>query len=146
MIALISSTDFHFVLANSSISFSSVGTNSCRGGSRKRIVTLYHSIASYNFSKSPCCIGSNLLRAASLSSTVSEQIISLIAPILSGSKNMCSVLQSQIPSAPNSLALAASVGVSALVLTFNFLYLSAQAMILQKSPETLASTVGMAPS
>ena len=59
---------------------------------------------------------------------------------------MCSVLQSQIPSAPNSLALAASVGVSALVLTFNFLYLSAQAMILQKSPETVASTVGIAQS
>ena len=69
-----------------------------------------------------------------------------MAPILSGSKNMCSVLQSQIHSAPNSLALAASVGVSALVLTFNFLYLSAQAIILQKSPETLASTVGIAPS
>ena len=59
---------------------------------------------------------------------------------------MCSVLQSQIPSAPSSLALAASVGVSALVLTFNFLYLSAQAIILQKSHETLASTVGIAPS
>ena len=75
-----------------------------------------------------------------------KAIISLMAPILSGSKNMCSVLQSPIPSAPNSLALAASVGVSALVLTFNFLYLSAQAIILQKSPETLASTVGIAPS
>ena len=42
-------------------------------------------------SKSPCCMGSSMARAALRCSTVSEQIISRIAAMRSGSKNMCSV-------------------------------------------------------
>jgi hypothetical protein len=54
--------------------------------------------------------------------------------ILSSAKNICSVLHKPIPSAPNSLALAASSGVSAFVLTHSFLYLSDHVIIVWKSP------------
>ena len=146
MIALISATVLPFASASFLMSSSSVGTNSCRGGSRKRMVTGSPSIASYSCSKSPCCSGRILDSASSLSSTVSEQIISRNASILSPSKNICSVRQRPIPSAPSSRAFFASVGVSALVLTFMVLYSSAHPMIRSKSPAILASTVGIAPS
>ena len=110
------------------------------------MVTGLPSRASYSFSKSPCCSGKIFSRAASLSSTVSEQIISRNASILLPSKNICSVRQRPIPSAPSSLAFAASLGVSALVRTCNLLYLSAHAMILPNSPAMVASTVGIMPS
>ena len=58
---------------------------------------------------------------------------------------MCSVLHKPIPSAPSSFAFLASAGVSALVLTFNVLYLSAHAITLPNSPEIVASTVGIKP-
>ena len=77
-------------------------------------------------------LGSIFSSAASLSSTVSEQIISRNAPILSGSKNMCSVRQRPMPCAPNAAACFASLGVSALVLTPSALYLSANCMIRPK--------------
>ena len=54
------------------ISSSLVGTNSCSGGSRKRMVIGLPSIASYMASKSPCCIGSSFASAFSRPSTVSE--------------------------------------------------------------------------
>ena len=54
MSVLISSTVFPFLSAKARISVSSVGTNSCNGGSRKRMVTGFPSKASYSFSKSLC--------------------------------------------------------------------------------------------
>ena len=146
MMFLICSTVLPLDFASFSMSASSVGTNSCSGGSKKRMVTGLPSRASYNASKSPCCTGRIFSKASSLSSTVSEQIISRNASILSPSKNICSVRQRPMPSAPNSRAFLASAGVSALVLTFNLLYLSAQAIILPNSPAMVASTVGIMPS
>ena len=51
-----------------------------------------------------------------------------------------------MPSAPNSLAILVSAGVSELVLTLSFLYLSAQIIILEKFPEISGLTVGTLPS
>ena len=146
IIALIVSTDLPCASASFLISSSVWGTNSCSGGSKKRIVTGLPSIASNNCSKSPCWYGRILSSAASLSSTVSEQIISRNASILLPSKNICSVRQSPIPSAPSSRAFLASEGVSAFVRTPIVLYLSAQAMIRPNSPAIVASTVGIIPS
>ena len=146
MIVLICSTVLPWASASFLMSSSSVGTNSWSGGSRKRIVTGLPSSASYSFSKSPCCSGRILASAASLSSSVSEQIISRNASILFPSKNICSVRQSPIPSAPSSRAFTASCGVSAFVRTFIVLYLSAHPIILPNSPAIVASTVGMIPS
>jgi hypothetical protein len=58
---------------------------------------------------------------------------------------MCSVLQSPIHSAPNSIAFAASLGVSAFVLICNLLYLSAQDINVPKSPDKSGSTVFNSP-
>ena len=84
-------------------------------------------------------------KALFLSSTVFDRIISLTDKILSSSKNICSVLQRPIPSAPKSLAVFVSSGVSELVLTFNFLKLSAQLINFEKSPEISGLTVGTSP-
>ena len=51
-----------------------------------------------------------------------------------------------MPSAPNSLATFVSVGVSALVLTRSFLYLSTHFINFEKSPEISGLTVGTLPS
>ena len=64
----------------------------------------------------------------------------------SASKNMCSVRQSPMPSAPSSRAFLASRGVSALVRTLRRRNLSAHAMMRPNSPAILASTVVMTPS
>ena len=77
-------------------------------------------------------------------STVSETIISRIAAIRSVSKNMCSVRQRPMPSAPNLRACAASFGVSAFVRTFRVRILSAQPIRRLNSPPMTASTVGIA--
>ena len=50
-----------------------------------------------------------------------------------------------MPSAPKSLAVFVSKGVSELVLTFNFLILSAQLINLEKSPDISGLTVGTLP-
>ena len=68
-----------------------------------------------------------------------------MAGILSSSKNMCSVLQRPMPCAPNSTACFASLGLSALVLTFSVLMSSAQFMIVPKSPESSGGTVFTSP-
>ena len=131
--------------ATSEISLLDFGKNSCKGGSSKRTVT-----------GSPCMIlnisiksffwcGKSFLRALALSSWVLDKIISLTDKILSSSKNMCSVLQSPIPSAPKSLAVLVSKGVSEFVLTFNFLTLSAHPINFEKSPEISGFTVGTSP-
>ncbi len=93
-------------------------------------------------SKSSCWYPSIPSRASSLSSTVSARIIFLKFFILSVSKNMCSVLQRPMPSAPNLTAVAASAGVSAFVLTLRVLTSSAQLMNFAKFPETSGSWVG----
>ena len=61
------------------------------------------------------------------------------------SKNMCSVRQRPMPSAPNSRALAASFGVSALVRTLRVRTLSAHDISSAKWPEIVGSTVGTWP-
>ena len=58
---------------------------------------------------------------------------------------MCSVLHSPIPSAPKSLAVFVSNGVSEFVLTFNFLKLSAQLINFEKSPEISGFIFGTSP-
>ena len=50
-----------------------------------------------------------------------------------------------MPSAPKSLAIFVSIGVSELLLTFNFLYLSAQFISFEKFPEISGLTVGTSP-
>ena len=146
MIVLICSTVLPWASASFLMSASSVGTNSWRGGSRKRIVTGLPSRASKRPLKSSCWNGRTFARAFSLSSAVSEQIISRNASIRPSPKNICSVRQRPIPSAPSSTAFLASAGVSAFVRTFIVLYLSAHAMIRPNSPAIVASTVGMIPS
>ena len=64
---------------------------------------------------------------------------------LSSSKNMCSVLHKPIPSAPKSLAVLVSNGVSEFVLTFNFLNVSAQLIIFENSPDISGFTVFTSP-
>ena len=104
--------------ATSAISSSVFGRNSCSGGSSRRIVTGRPAMISNSSRKSERCIGSSLSSAARRSFSVSARIISRMATMRSPSKNMCSVRQSPMPSAPNERAMRASAGVSALVRTF----------------------------
>ncbi len=97
-------------------------------------------------SKSARCIGNNPFNACFLPFTVSAKIISRMALILSTSKNICSVLVKPIPWAPNPLAILASLGVSALVLTCIMAYLSANFIISANSPVNVGSTVATLPS
>ena len=110
------------------------------------MTTLYGAIASYNPSKSFLWYGKIFSRASSLSSSVVAQIIFLKLNILSFSKNMCSVRQSPIPSAPNFRAWMASLGVSALVLTRKSLALSAHDINVSKSPLIDASSISSFPA
>ncbi len=132
--------------ARSAISSSVCGTNSCNGGSRKRIVTGWPSSASKSCSKSSCWYGRIFASAISRSSTVSAQIIWRNGRMRLCEKNMCSVRQRPIPSAPSSRAFFASRGVSALVRTFRRRNLSAHIMMRPNSPAIVASTVGTTPS
>ncbi len=128
-------------LARAFISSSSVGRNSCSGGSSSLIVTGRSPITSYMPLKSSFCMGSSFASAFTLCSTFFETIISRIADILSSLKNMCSVLVRPMPSAPKSTACAASLGVSALVLTLSVLTSSAHCIIIPKSPVNSAAFV-----
>ena len=130
----------------SAISFSFVGKNSCRGGSRNLTVTGKPSMVWNSPAKSSLWKGRSLARAFFLLSTSFDKIISRIALILGPSKNICSVLHSPIPSAPNSLAVLASLGVSALVLMPIFRYSSAQDMSFPKFPESSGSLVSIFPT
>ena len=132
--------------AKAIISSSKVGKNSCSGGSKYLTVIGRFFNSLYIALKSPFWNGINSSKAFVLSSTVSDRIIFLILGILSSSKNICSVLHNPIPSAPSSIALAVSLGLSALVLTPSVLYSSAHFIILPKSPLTVASLVGISPS
>ena len=132
-------------LATSEISFSDLGKNSCKGGSSNRTVTGRPCIILNISMKSFLWWGRSFCRALDLSSWVLDKIISLTDKILSSSKNMCSVLQRPIPSAPKSLAVWVSKGVSEFVLTFNFLILSAHSISFEKSPEISGFIVGTFP-
>ena len=73
-------------------------------------------------------------------------IISRTAEIRSGSKNMCSVRHSPIPSAPNSRATFASLGVSAFARTPSLRTASAHDRNFLKYDGISGSTVGTRPS
>ena len=64
----------------------------------------------------------------------------------SASKNICSVRDRPIPSAPKSRAVLASSGVSALVRTFIVRTASAQPIKVPKSPDNFGWIVGTSPS
>ena len=142
---MISFASIFISLANSFIVSSSWGKNSCNGGSNNLILTGLSPITLYISTKSCCCIGSSLSKASTLSFTVFDKIIFLTAGILSSSKNICSVLQSPIPSAPKSTAALASLGLSALVLTLISLISSTQFINFSKLPVIVASTLATSP-
>ena len=125
---------------------SSCGTNSCSGGSSRRIVTGRPLISRNMPSKSPRCIGSSLASALRRPASSSARIISRTALMRSPSKNMCSVRHRPMPVAPKLRATLASSGVSALVRTSSRLYLSASAISLPKSPLSSASLVAILPA
>jgi len=62
------------------------------------------------------------------------------------SKNMCSVRQSPMPSAPNFKATRASLGVSALARTPSLRTASAQPISVANSPESAGSIMGTRPA
>ena len=132
--------------ARDSMSASSVGRNSCSGGSRRRIVMGLSSITSYMPLKSSFCIGRSSARYFSLVSLSFERIMRRTDGILSSSKNICSVRHRPIPSAPNSRACFASLGESAFVLTSIVRQKSAHSMILPKLPESSGAFVLIEPS
>ena len=111
-----------------------------QGGSSRRTVTGWPCIALNSPSKSLRCIGSNLASATRRPASSSARIISRTALMRSPSKNMCSVRQRPIPSAPNIKACAASFGVSALARTFSTEYLRASSM---SCPEVAAQIGGL---
>ena len=134
------------LLASASTSLSSCGRNSCNGGSSRRIVTGSPFIALNSPAKSSRWNGKSFASAFSRPAASSARIISRIGPIRSGSKNMCSVRHSPMPSAPNSRAFCASCGVSALVRTFSRRNLSARLMSFLKFLSGSGSCVGTSPS
>ena len=93
------------------------GRNSCSGGSSRRIVIGSPGIAANRPSKSCCCSGSSSSSAARRSGSVRAMIIARIFGWRSAAMNMCSVRHRPMPSAPCSIALRASAGVSALART-----------------------------
>ena len=132
-------------LATSEISLSDFGKNSCNGGSNNLTVTGRPCIILNISIKSFFWCGRIFFKALDLSSSVFDKIISRTDKILSSSKNICSVLQSPIPSAPKSLAVLVSRGVSELVRTLSFLILSAQLINFEKSPDISGFIVGTVP-
>ena len=100
-------------------------------------VTGYPSIARKIASKSPRCIGSSLASAVLRPSVSCARIISRMAMSRSPSKNMCSVRQRPMPSAPKSRPRCASAGVSALTRTRSWRILSAHCMSRLKLPDQL---------
>ena len=94
--------------------FSSCGRNSWSGGSSRRTVIGLPASAAKIPSKSCCCMGRSLARAVARLSWSSARIIWRTQGMRSSAKNMCSVRQRPIPSAPSAAATRASRGVSAL--------------------------------
>ena len=96
--------------------------------------------------KSPRCIGRSLSIALRRDFSSSARIISRTAWMRASSKNMCSVRQSPMPSAPNRTATRASAGVSALARTPSLRTLSAQPISVPNSPDIAGSVIGTAPA
>ena len=69
-----------------------------------------------------------------------------MAPIRFSSKNMCSVRQSPIPSAPNLTAARASAGVSALARTLSLRAASAHFISVANSPASSGSRIATLPA
>ena len=101
--------------------------------------------------KSSFCITFNFARA-SLRSSFPESLVPsattslCITGSLSTPMNICSVLQSPIPFAPNSLARLASSGVSAFAQTICSAFSSAHERIFLKSSLKVASTIFASPA
>ncbi len=104
------------------------------------------SIAAKMPSKSARCMGRSFWSAAFRASSVSARIISRTAVMRSPSKNMCSVRQSPMPSAPKPRATFASRGVSAFVRTPSRLIAFAHARISRNSSVMPGGTVGTTPA
>ena len=98
-------------------SSSTLGKNSCNGGSSKRTVTGNPLIARSNAAKSSVCTLRNSSNAAASSAGVLAKIMRRTTGKRSGAKNMCSVRHNPIPSAPYSRAFVASSSVSAFART-----------------------------
>src|SRR5664280_2117466 len=128
-------------MTGSSVS-SSLGRNSCSGGSSSRTTIGRPSIASKMPSKSDCCIGSSLSSSFWRSTVVVARIIFCTTGSRSTAMNMCSVRHSPMPSAPNSRALAASSGVSPLARTPRRRKLSAHSRMTRKSSLIEGGTSG----
>ena len=146
ILLLISCSEIFKLLATMEISFLLLGKNSCKGGSSRRTVTGSPLIVLNISIKSFFWNGRIFFKASFRSSTFLDKIICLTYKILSSSKNICSVLQRPIPSAPKSLATLVSNGVSALVLILRDLTLSAHAIRVEKSPEISGLIVFTSPS
>ena len=110
------------------------------------MVTGNPAMISNSSTKSARCIGSTLASAFFRPSASSARIISCMATMRSGWKNMCSVRHRPMPSAPNLTAARASSGVSALVRTFSRRRASAHSISVAKSSDSCGSTVGTRPS
>ena len=121
------------------------GRNSCSGRSSNLIVTGSPCILRKICMKSSFCKGFNFSRAWLRSSSVTARIISWTIGRRSSALNILSVLQSPMPSAPSTLAMAAPSGVSALLLTLRARMLSAQLNSCFASSLRSGSTVGTAP-
>ena len=91
-----------------------------------RMVTGREPMARNRPAKSARWKGSSLASAARRSASVSATIISRIGPIFPSPKNMCSVRQRPMPSAPSFTAISAWSGWSALARTPRRRALSAQ--------------------
>ena len=131
--------------ASTCISSSDCGINSWSIGSSKRMFTGLSPIVSNILLKSLFWNSSIRSSASLLSFSSSASIILLKTGSLSSLKNMCSVLQSPIPSAPNITACLASAGLSAFVLTFIYLNSSAHSIIFEKSSDITGGVVSIRP-
>ena len=132
--------------ATSSSSASLCGRNSCSGGSSSRMVTGRSPMMRNRSWKSPRWNGSSLDNAARRPASSCAMIIWRTALMRSGSKNMCSVRQRPMPSAPNFFAVSASSGVSALARTSIRRVLSAHSISVAKSPDMAASIIATLPT
>ena len=132
--------------ATCAISSSPCGRNSCSGGSRSRMVTGRLPMILNNSTKSARCIGKSLASAARRAFSSGARIISRIAPMRFSSKNMCSVRQSPMPSAPNSMAARASLGVSALARTLSLRAASAHCISVANSPASSGWRIATLPT
>ena len=107
--------------SNASARFSkparSVGKNSCKGGSNRRMHTGNPRMIRNNSMKSARCIGNKRSKTERRSCAASAKIISRITVNRSTSKNMCSVRHSPMPCASKLRAVCASRGVSAFART-----------------------------